>query len=32
MPSASFTKAMAHLILKDLKENHPAVLLYFKVE
>ncbi|MGV3587862.1 MAG: transposase [Adhaeribacter sp.] len=32
MPQASFPKATAHLILKDLKENHPAVLPYFKVE
>ena len=32
MPSASFTKATAHFIVKDLKENHPAVLPYFKVE
>ncbi|MGV3502835.1 MAG: REP-associated tyrosine transposase [Adhaeribacter sp.] len=31
MPQASFTKATAHLILEDLKQNHPAVLPYFKV-
>ena len=31
MPYASFNKATAHLITKDLKENHPAVLPYFKV-
>lgn len=32
MPHASFNKASAHLIIKDLKENHPLVLPYFKVD
>jgi putative transposase len=32
MPHASFNKASAHEIVKDLKANHPAVLPYFKVE
>lgn len=31
MPYASFNKATAHLIVKDLKANHPNVLPYFKV-
>lgn len=31
MPHASFNKATAHLIVKDLKVNHPAVIPYFKV-
>lgn len=31
-PYASFNKATAHLIIKDLKANHPKVLPYFKVE
>lgn len=30
-PHASFTKKTAHLIVKDLKANHPQVLPYFKV-
>ena len=30
MPYASFNKATAHLIIRDLKENHPAVLPFFK--
>jgi len=32
MPHASFNKATAHLITKDLKLNHPVVLPYFKVD
>jgi len=32
MPHASFNKATAHLITKDLKENHPADLPPFKVK
>lgn len=32
MPYASFNKASAHLIIKDLKANHQRVLPYFKVE
>jgi len=32
MPHASFNKATAHLITKDLKENHPAALPHFKVK
>ncbi len=32
MPHASFNKATAHLIVKDLKNNHPVVLSHFKVE
>lgn len=28
-PHASFNKETAHLIVKDLKQNHPAVLTYF---
>ena len=32
MPQASFAKATAHLILEDLKQNHPAVLTFFKVK
>ncbi len=32
MPHASFNKAIAHEIVKDLKANHHAVLLHFKVE
>lgn len=31
MPNASFNKAVAHEIMKDLKLNHHAVLPYFKV-
>ena len=31
MPHASFNKATAHDILKDLKENHQKVLPYFEV-
>jgi putative transposase len=31
MPHASFNKATAHLITKDLKEMHPAVLKVFQV-
>ena len=30
-PYASFNKATAHLIVKDLKLNHPNVLTHFKV-
>ena len=29
---ASFNKEIAHIIIKDLKENHQAVLSFFKVE
>ncbi len=32
MPHASFNKATAHEILKDLKSNHLDVLPYFKVK
>ncbi len=32
MAHASFNKFTSHLILKDLKGNHPQVLPYFKVE
>lgn len=32
MPHASFNKAIAHLIIKDLKQHHIAVLPHFKVE
>lgn len=32
MPHASFNKATAHLIVKDLKANHEKVLAHFKVE
>lgn len=32
MPHASFNKATAHLITKDLKFNHPKVLPYFSVD
>jgi putative transposase len=32
MPHASFNKQTAHLITKDLKTNHPAVLSYFEVQ
>jgi REP element-mobilizing transposase RayT len=32
MPHASFNKKTAHLIVKDLKANHPKVLPYFKVQ
>jgi len=32
MPHASFNKKIAHLIVKDLKEHHPLVLPYFKVD
>ena len=32
MPHASFNKATAHEIVKDLKANHQNVLLYFKVD
>jgi putative transposase len=31
MPHASFNKATGHEIIKDLKENHPAVLNHFEV-
>jgi len=31
-PHASFNKFTSHLILKDLKSNHPKVLPYFKVD
>lgn len=31
-PHASFNKYTSHLILSDLKQNHPAVLPYFKVD
>ncbi len=31
MPYASFNKASAHSIIKDLKELHDNVLSYFKV-
>lgn len=31
MPHASFNKATAHLIVKDLKEHHIAVLAHFEV-
>lgn len=30
MPHASFNKATAHLIMRDLKINHPKVLPYFR--
>lgn len=32
MPHASFNKYTSHLIIKDLQNNHPQVLPYFKVE
>jgi len=32
MPHASFNKYTSHVILKDLKINHPKVLPYFKVD
>ena len=32
MPNASFNKATSHLMVKDLKANHPRVLPYFKVD
>ena len=32
MGHASFNKFTSHLILKDLKSNHPNVLPYFKVQ
>ena len=32
MPHASFNKATAHQIVKDLKANHPLVLAHFKVD
>ncbi len=32
MPYASFNKATAHYITKDLKEKHPLVLNHFKVD
>lgn len=32
MPHASFNKFTSHVILKDLKANHPYVLPYFKVD
>jgi putative transposase len=32
MPHASFNKKTAHLITKDLKTNHTAVLAYFEVK
>lgn len=31
MPHASFNKATAHIITKDLKQNHEAVLKFFEV-
>jgi len=31
MPHASFNKAAGHLLVKDLKLNHPKVLDFFKV-
>lgn len=31
MPHASFNKATAHLIMRDLKINHPKVLPYFQI-
>ena len=31
-PHASFNKATAHEIVKDLKSNHPKVLPFFKVD
>lgn len=31
-PHASFNKYTSHLIIKDLQNNHPQVLPYFKVE
>lgn len=32
MPNASFNKAVGHEIIKDIKQNHPAVLPYFMVD
>lgn len=32
LPHASFNKFTSHMILKDLKKNHPEVLSLFKVE
>jgi len=32
MPHASFNKYTSHMILKDLKRHHPAVLPFFKVD
>ncbi|MFC6191137.1 transposase [Dyadobacter subterraneus] len=32
MPHASFNKFTSHMILKDVKINHPNVLPYFKVD
>lgn len=32
MPYASFNKASGHLIVKDLKHNHPIMLNHFKVD
>ena len=32
MPYASFNKATAHIIINDLKEQHPKVVELFKVE
>jgi putative transposase len=32
MPHASFNKQTSHFIVKDLKQNHPAVLPHFKVD
>ncbi|WP_291725864.1 transposase [Bernardetia sp.] len=32
MPHASFNKKTAHLIMKDLKENHKRVVPYFEVQ
>lgn len=32
MPHASFNKKTAHLIMKDLKENHKQVVPYFEVQ
>lgn len=32
MPHASFNKAVGHEIIKDLKQNHQAVLPYFEVQ
>lgn len=32
MPNASFNKATGHLIIKDLKHNHPEMLPHFRVD
>ena len=32
MPHASFNKATAHIITKDLKQNHTEVLKFFEVQ